>query len=98
MHSSLSHPINTLILNCAGAVVHMPAIKVLRVKAPWMKNCYCFGDFHYIIPNVDTIVLGGTATKGSWDRSVSEADTLHITKELFAMFPALQAAPVVIRY
>jgi glycine/D-amino acid oxidase-like deaminating enzyme len=34
--------------------------QVVRVKAPWMNNVFFWGT-SYIIPNVDSVVLGGTA-------------------------------------
>jgi hypothetical protein len=38
--------------------------QVMRVKAPWMNNIWFFGSpTRYIIPNVDTVVLGGTVSR-----------------------------------
>jgi len=34
--------------------------QMIRVKAPWIKHFYYTDDNCYIIPNVDTICLGGT--------------------------------------
>ena len=47
---------------------HMYPIRgqVIRVKAPWMKSIW-FWKNSYIIPNIDNIVLGGTADRNEWD-------------------------------
>lgn len=44
----------------------------MRVKAPWVKHCYFMNEQHYIIPNLDTVVLGGTQQKGSWHMTISQ--------------------------
>lgn len=36
--------------------------QVVRVKAPWVKCYYNVNGDTYIIPNIDTVVLGGTST------------------------------------
>lgn len=41
------------------------------MKAPWVKHFYFTGLNSYILPNVDTVVLGGTTQKNSWDTTVS---------------------------
>ena len=35
---------------------------MVRVKAPWVKCYYNVNGDTYIIPNIDTVVLGGTST------------------------------------
>lgn len=59
-----------------------------------MKNVWFFGS-SYIIPNVDTVVLGGTTQKGNWDTSVSLQDTETILSRIGEVFPALTSAPIV---
>lgn len=59
-----------------------------------MKNVWFFGS-SYIIPNVDTVVLGGTAQKHNYDTSVSLSDSQRILSDIATLFPALAAAPVV---
>ena len=68
--------------------------QVLRVKAPWMKSVWGFGS-SYIIPNVDTVVLGGTTQKGNWNANVSIEDTKCILEGVCAVFPSLRDAPIV---
>lgn len=67
--------------------------QVIRVKAPWIKNVWFFGT-SYIIPNVDTVVLGGTAQKGDWSTEASQRDTDKILRDVYSLFPSLQDAPI----
>lgn len=48
--------------------------QVLRVNAPEIKHYYGFDDTTYVIPNTDTVVLGG-----STDRVAS--DTVNATTD-----------------
>jgi len=68
--------------------------QVIRVHAPWMKNVWFFGT-SYIIPNVDTVVLGGTAQKGDWSTATTQSDTDKILRDIYNLFPSLQDAPIV---
>jgi len=45
---------------------------VLRVEAPWVKHFYYGTSQYYILPNLDTVVLGGTTQKNNWDTNVSQ--------------------------
>lgn len=67
--------------------------QVLRVKAPWMKAFWNFGPA-YLIPNVDTLVVGGTAQTGDYSTELSDSDTKEILDKVCAVFPALKDAPV----
>ena len=58
-----------------------------------MQNIYFFGS-SYIIPNMDTIVCGGTAQL-DWDRNVSESDTKKIMDDIFEYFPEMKSSEVV---
>ena len=58
-----------------------------------MSNVDNFGT-SYIIPNVDSVVLGGTAQQGSWDTSVSETDSKKILDDIYQIFPALKSAEI----
>ena len=46
--------------------------QVVRVQAPWIKHYYNNNGQFYIIPNLETVVLGGTTQKGSWDTSINK--------------------------
>ncbi len=59
-----------------------------------MKSVWFFGS-SYIIPNVDTVVLGGTAQKGDWNTNVELSDTETILTNIAAVFPAIRDAPIV---
>ena len=53
----------------------------MRVQAPWMSNIFFFST-SYIIPNTDSVVLGGTAQKGSWNTGISDTDTKKILDDV----------------
>lgn len=63
-------------------------------RAPWLKGVWFFGT-SYIIPNVDNVVLGGTANKGDWDTSVRLSDTKTIIDNIAKVFPSIRDAPIV---
>ena len=69
---------------------------VLR-RAPWLKDIWFIGS-SYIIPNVDTVVLGGTAEKGNWSTTVSLKDTETILANIAKVFPSIYDAPIVSTY
>lgn len=63
-------------------------------RAPWLKDVWFFGT-SYIIPNVDNVILGGTAGKGDWDTTVRLSDTKTIVDNVAKVFPSIRDAPVV---
>lgn len=67
--------------------------QVLRVHAPWIKSSCSFGD-SYVIPNIDSVVVGGTAQKGNWSTAVSEEDSQLIIAGVCEVFPSLRGAKV----
>ncbi|KAI3427267.1 hypothetical protein D9Q98_007199 [Chlorella vulgaris] len=72
---------------------------VLRVRAPWIRH-YVNGlsgtdNDCYIIPNTDTVVLGGTLGKGDFDTRPREADRHGILDRACRVLPSLRAAEVV---
>eukprot|EP01041_Mallomonas_annulata_P011825 gene11825-24790_t len=92
-----------VVVNCSGIgayellsdhEVHPIRGQVLRVHAPWIKRAYFYGT-SYLIPNVDTVVVGGTAQKGDWNTSVSDEDTETILEKACQLFPSLRGAKVV---
>ena len=58
------------LLACRGQVV--------RVKAPWIKHYYNNNGQFYIIPNLETVVLGGTTQKDNWDTGINEQVSLKL--------------------
>lgn len=90
------------IVNCCGlgafsmmgdAEMYPIRGQVLRVKAPWINSVFFFGK-SYIIPNVDSVVLGGTAQKGDWNTVVSNEDTEKILNDICAVFPSIRNASI----
>lgn len=67
----------------------------MRVKAPWIKASWTFNDKYYVIPNMDTLVVGGTCQKFDWNNEISEEDTEEIMNGICQVFPALRGAEVV---
>ena len=67
--------------------------QVLRVKAPWIKNVWFFGST-YLIPQIDSVVVGGTAQKGDWNTTPSLKDTERIMNDACSLFPSLRNVPV----
>lgn len=94
------------IINCAGLGSHgllddtdMYPIRgqVVRVKAPWMTSIWFWGPDDrksYIIPNVDSVVLGGTADKNNWDTTPSILETERILGDVCEVFAAFRSAPI----
>ena len=91
-----------VIINCTGLgaaqllgdeLMYPIRGQVLRIKAPWVKNVWMFGN-NYLIPNVDSIVVGGTQQKGNWSTTSSIDDTEQIMRNVCALFPSLHDAPV----
>ena len=92
-----------IIINCTGLGSyqfmcdnHMYPIRgqVIRVKAPWMKSIW-FWKNSYIIPNIDNIVLGGTADRNEWDTTPSLHQTKRIIDDISILFPTFQNATIV---
>ncbi|KAK9834994.1 hypothetical protein WJX81_002770 [Elliptochloris bilobata] len=67
---------------------------VIRVRAPWVKANYFVDEDNYILPNLDTVVLGGTAQYGDTDLEPREEDRRHIWEGVLRMMPSLRGAPV----
>ena len=91
------------IINCSGLGAYelmgdnsMYPIRgqVLRIKAPWIKNVWMFGS-NYLIPNIDSIVVGGTQQKGDWNTIPSLEDTESILNNVCSLFPSLRDAQIV---
>ncbi|GIL93427.1 hypothetical protein Vretimale_6075 [Volvox reticuliferus] len=68
--------------------------QVVRVEAPWVKQAY-FYEPYYIIPNRDTVVLGGTGQKGDFNLTVSAEDKRRILDGCCRLLPSLRRARVV---
>ena len=92
-----------LVVNCAGLGaadllfeendMYPVRGQVLRVHAPWMKCFWQFGS-SYLIPNMDNVVVGGTAQVGDYNTEPSIDDTTDIMNNICSVFPSLKTAPV----
>lgn len=72
--------------------------QVMRVRAPWLKHVYMFDDNHYVIPQVDSVVLGGTQQRGRYDTDIDENDLEDILKRVSACIPSLASADIVMHW
>lgn len=59
-----------------------------------MNNVWLW-EKSYIIPNIDTVVLGGTTGRGDWSTLPSEEDTQRILHDACELFPAFKEAELV---
>ena len=66
----------------------------IHISAPLMQSVW-FWNTSYIIPNMDTIVCGGTAQVDDWNLTESVDDTKTIMEDICALFPSITQAPVV---
>lgn len=102
-------PDSTLLVNCSGLgareLFHddtMYGIRghVLRVRAPWVRHHV---ESHgldasrpaYIIPNTDTVVLGGTKEAGNEDTTSTEEERKEIFDRCKSIVPSLESAEIV---
>jgi len=75
--------------------------QVLRVEAPWIKDCYFYDseELHnehracYIIPQIDSVVIGGTK-QDSYNTENSDEDTELIIKRCCDIYPSLKNAKI----
>ena len=68
--------------------------QVYRVHAPWIKHAVMAGK-HYIIPNSDAVVLGGTSGYGDWNRKVDPKDSEDIMNGCCKLYPSLRSAKII---
>jgi len=98
-----------VVVNCTGLGARdlfkdesMFAIRghVLRVKAPWVRHhveSHSLDETKpaYIIPNTDTVVLGGTKDVGNEDMESREDERREIFDQCKAIVPSLEGAEMV---
>ncbi|XP_033126987.1 D-aspartate oxidase-like [Anneissia japonica] len=77
--------------------------QVIRVKAPWVKHFIIDIDVEdiskdnytlYIIPCVDTVVVGGTLQKNNWNLEVDAVNRKDIWTNCSRMLPSITMAEV----
>ncbi|XP_015603655.1 D-aspartate oxidase [Cephus cinctus] len=94
-----------IIINCSGlgarilaqdTEVHPIRGQVCRVDASWQFEVHLSDDDNgnYIIPNMNSVVLGGTHQAGDYNLQVSQEDSNFILKGCYRMSPALQKSRI----
>ncbi len=88
------------IINCVGLGarqfcddLNMRPIRgqVLRVKAPWVKTCIFLNyEPTYILPQTDTVVLGGTYEYDEWSLEPNEDNFEKILERCCKLVPSLK--------
>jgi len=95
-----------VIVNCTGLgakelqqdpLVYPIRGHIIRVKAPWIKSVLIDDSDigNYIIPNQDTVVLGGTHDRDQWDTEPRQVDRSFVHDGCSSLFPSLKDAEVV---
>nr|XP_022300252.1 D-aspartate oxidase-like isoform X1 [Crassostrea virginica] len=98
-----------VIVNCSGfgaaellkdTKVKPKRGQVIRAKAPWIKHFYIDdigdqkGDLTYILPGVDSVVLGGTSQDGNINTEDDQTDLDGIMKRCLKLMPSLKECKV----
>lgn len=66
--------------------------QVIRVKAPWIKHYMNNNGQFYIIPNFETVVLGGTTQRGNDDTTISQEVIAVSGHKVLLLFPGMKHA------
>jgi len=64
--------------------------QMIRVNAPWIKHFYYTDDNCYIIPNMNTVCLGGTRQVGNFSLDLDRNDSTGILERCKKMCPSLE--------
>lgn len=98
----LYHDDYSIIVNCSGLgsvvianddTMYPVRGQVVRIIAPWLQSVWHFGT-SYIIPQIDTCVIGGTAEKGLWDTNPSFETTQTLLTNASEIFPGITTARI----
>jgi len=96
-----------VLVNCSGLgarflagdeTVEPASGQVLRVKAPWVSHFHIQetkDDVSYILPNIDSVVLGGTCQIGDWSTVPRPEITDKILANCTKIMPTLKDAEVI---
>ncbi|CAF3283311.1 unnamed protein product [Rotaria sp. Silwood2] len=91
-----------IIINCTGIgarqlandqTVRPARGQIIRIHAPWIKSVYNFDTDEgeaYIIPQSNSVVLGGTFQIDNWNSSTLKNDTKKILRMCSKCLPALK--------
>lgn len=72
---------------------HGYSFQVIRISAPWIKSAYNFDTDEgegYIIPQYQSVVLGGTFQLDNWNTNPDSHDTEKILRMCAKCLPALK--------
>ncbi|KAJ3664524.1 hypothetical protein Zmor_000083 [Zophobas morio] len=95
-----------VVVNCTGLnsrflvpdlLVRPVRGQVTRVQAPWQFHCFGVdddGENHYVIPNQECVILGGTHQEDDFSTEVSDDDKKFIFDGCVKYIPSLKHAPV----
>ena len=89
IHGMYAFVISTILYS----LLYVYAIFSHYLRAPWI-TCVWFWGRSYIIPNIDSVVLGGTAERGEWDTVVSLTETTRILHDIYEIFPSIKNSTV----
>ena len=67
-------------------------IYFLKVKAPWVKHFYFTDDNCYIIPNMETICLGGTRQVNDYRKENDPNDSKGVLDRCCQLCPSLKVS------
>ncbi|XP_076641847.1 D-aspartate oxidase-like [Halictus rubicundus] len=95
-----------LVINCSGLGARLLAAddtvtairgQVARVTASWAMHGHLVddNDTNYVIPNIDTTVLGGTHQENDYDRTPREEDSKFIYEGCRRILPSLEGVKLV---
>ncbi|CAF0813329.1 unnamed protein product [Brachionus calyciflorus] len=94
------------IINCTGlgarnfvpdSNVYPVKGQVLRVKAPWIKQCIMLdtNEVTYILPLSDVVVIGGTQQPNNYSLNKDETEFENIINRCSKIYPSLRHAEIV---
>ncbi|XP_063609544.1 D-amino-acid oxidase-like [Penaeus indicus] len=96
-----------LVLNCTGLGaydlvpdhnVYPCRGQVMRVKAPWQTTFLCDDsdeNIAYILPNCESVVLGGTNQNDDWRQEIDPKDSEAIWNNCTHLVPSLKKADII---
>ncbi|KAJ2949570.1 hypothetical protein O0L34_g15488 [Tuta absoluta] len=93
-----------VVINCTGlgareivpdSGVYPIRGQILKANAPWLNTTVMDQTTcHYMIPNTECCVLGGTHQDNNFNTKMDDNDTKHILDGCFNMVPGLKHAPI----
>uniref|UniRef100_T1JNT4 FAD dependent oxidoreductase domain-containing protein n=1 Tax=Strigamia maritima TaxID=126957 RepID=T1JNT4_STRMM len=102
LHQLIGH--FDVLINCTGInasqVVPDPSVipirgQVMKVKAPWVKH-FVLDDYkgNYLIPNIDSVILGGTSNYGNYNLTAESKDAHKIWQGCCQLLPSIKSSKV----